>query len=170
MAITFSNAYKEILNTLKEIIHNELKIPVHFDLSFQDRHNQYVNIEPLGFDLVSRFAGSSQREYTATIKYYLKKGNYEKHTHLDYLTDVGERLTRLFNDKSNATSTNDLFQGVLSQFSESTGTFAQNIAYTFHDGRIESIDYQPNRNETEQLENLNIVELTFLAVVTEVYL
>ena len=158
------------MNTLKEIVHNELKIPVHFDMTFQDRHNQYVNIAPLGYDLQSRFAGSSTREYTAILRYYLKKGNYEKHTHLDYLTSIGERLTRLFNDKQNATSTNDLFQGVLSQFSESTGSFAQNIAYTFHDGRIDSIDYQPNKSEAEEIENLNVIELTFLAVVTEVYL
>mgnify|MGYP001366761143 CR=1 FL=1 len=170
MAITFSNAFKEILNTLKEIIHNELKIPIHFDKDFEDRHNQYINILPLGFDVVSRFAGSSQREYSATLKYYLKKGNYEKHTHLDYLTSVGERLTRLFNDNTNPVSSNDLFKGVLSQFSESTGTMAQNIAYTFHDGRIDSIDYQPNLSEKEQLENLNVVELTFTAIVTEVYL
>ena len=46
---------------------------------------------------------------------------------------------------------------------------AQNIAYTFHDGRIDSIDYQPNLTEKEQLENLNVVELTFTAIVTEVY-
>ena len=169
MPITYSNAFKEILDALKEILANEFKLPVHFDRNYKARSNQYFNLIPNSADVASRFSGGSTREYSVQIKYYLAKGNYGKHTHVDYLTDVGERISRLFNDKRNATSTNDLFQGVLAQFSESQGTFASQIAYTFHDGRIEGIEYRPSLSESEEQENLNVVEFEFLAIVTEVF-
>jgi hypothetical protein len=144
MAITYTNAFKEILNTLKEILYNELKIPVHYDKDYQARASQYLNIKPISSDVISRFSGSSTREYEAEIRYYLQKGNPEKHTTLDYMTDVGERIFRLFNDKTNAVSTNDLFKGIMTNFSASIGTFNQQVAYTFQDGRIEGITYQPS--------------------------
>lgn len=170
MAINYQNAFKEILDTLKEIIYNETKLPVRFDKGYKTKGNQYFNIQPVGSDVLSRFNGGSTREYTANIKYYLRKGNYDKHSHIDYLTDIGERITRLFNDKSNATSTSDLFQGVLSQFSESNIAFGNMVAYTFHEGRIESVSYDPSRDDSEELEDLHIVEFEFLAIVTEVFI
>tara|TARA_B100001939_G_C16833160_1_gene569625 strand:- start:247 stop:759 length:513 start_codon:yes stop_codon:yes gene_type:complete len=169
MAINYQNAFKEVINTLAEIITNETKLPCYFDTEFENRNAQYFNLKPIQTSSVSRFSGGATREYEIEIRYYLKKGNYGKVTHLDLLTNVGERITRLFNDKSNATSVNDLFQGVLAQFSQSQDSFADAIAYSFHDGRIESTTYQPDRDESEESSELHIVEFEFLAVVTEVY-
>ena len=76
----------------------------------------------------------------------------------------------MFNDKSNATSVNDLFQGILSQFSQLQSSFESSVAYSFHDGRIETLTYQPDRDESEENTELHIVEFEFLAVVTEVFL
>tara|TARA_Y100000004_G_C8779294_1_gene354253 strand:- start:167 stop:679 length:513 start_codon:yes stop_codon:yes gene_type:complete len=170
LAINYKNAFKKILDTLREILYNETKLKVHFDKGYHNRDTMYFNIMPNTSSVVSRFNGGSTREYSATIKYYLKKGNYDKHSHIDYLTDMGERVTRLFNDKSNATSTSDLFQGILSQFSESDATFGTQVAYTFHEGRIENITYDPSRDDTEELDELHIVEFEFLAIVTEVFI
>jgi len=170
MAINYSNAFKEILGALKEILYNETKLSVHFDRKYKSRATQYFNISPISSTVTSRFSGGSTREYNAEISYYLQKGNYEKHTHLDYLTDMGEKITRLFNDKTNAVSTNDLFQGIISQFSESNQAFGSMVAYTFHDGRIENVDYQPDRNDDEEMEDLNIVKFEFIATVTEVFI
>jgi len=168
MAITYSNAFKEVINTLAEIIRNETKIPVHFDPEYSERATQYFNITPISNTVISRFSGGSTREYNVEIKYFLRKGNYGKHTHIDFLTDIGERITRLFNDKRNASSINELFQGVLSQFVESQGTFAGAIAYSFHDGRIESVNYQPDKDDSEDFDDLHIVDFDFNCVITEV--
>ena len=170
MAINYQNAFKEILDTLREILYNETKLKVYFDKGWKSRATQYFNIVPETSNVLSRFNGGSTREYSANIRYYLKKGNYDKHSHIDYLTDMGERITRLFNDKSNATSTSDLFQGILSQFSESDQTFGSMVAYTFHEGRIENVTYDPSRDDTEESDELHIVEFEFLAIVTEVFI
>ena len=170
MAINYQNAFKEILDTLKEILTNETKLTVYFDKGFKNRNTQYFNIQPINANILSRFNGGTTREYNVAIKYYLKKGNYDKHSHIDYLTDIGERVTRLFNDKANAISTSDWFQGVLSQFSESDSTCGAMIAYTFHEGRIENVSYDPSREDTEESEELHIVEFDFLAIVTEVFI
>lgn len=170
MAINYSNAFKEVINTVSEIIKNETKLPVYFDADYKNRATQYFNIQPISSVTQSRFSGGSTREYEVEIKYYLHKGNYGKNTHIDFLTDIGERITRLFNDKSNASSVNDLFQGILAQFSQAQSTFENSVAYTFHDGRIESLSYQPDRDESEENTELHIVEFEFLAVVTEVFI
>jgi len=170
MAINYQNAFKEILNALKEIIYNETKLPIHFDKDYQARSNQYFNLKPTSANIISRFSGGTTRGYNVNIRYYLQKGNYEKHTHIDYLTDTGEKIQRLFNDKSNAVSTNDLFQGVLSTFADSNAQFGAMVAYTFHDGRIEDVAYDPSRDDTEEVDDLHIVEFEFEAIVTEVFI
>ena len=170
MAINYSNAFKEILNTLAEIIKNETSLQVHFDTTYKGRNTQYFNILPISNSVVSRFSGGSTREYNVEIRYYLKKGNYGKQSHIDFLTDIGERITRLFNDKSNASSVSELFQGILTQFSQMNDAFQSAVAYSFHDGRIESLSYQPDRDESEENPELHIVEFEFLAVVTEVFI
>ena len=170
MAINYHNAFKEVINTLAEIIKNETNLPVHFDANYQNRATQYFNIKPISNSVQSRFSGGSTREYDVEIRYYLRKGNYGKQTHLDFLTEIGERIQRLFNDKSNATSVNDLFQGILLDFSQMNSTFEQSVAYSFHDGRIETLSYQPDRDESEENPELHILEFEFLAVVTEVFI
>ena len=170
MAINYQNAFKEILNTLKEILYNETKLPIHFDKGYKGRANQYFNITPTSANIISRFSGGTTRGYSVNIRYYLQKGNYEKHTHIDYLTDTGEKIQRLFNEKSKAVSTNDLFQGVLSTFVDSNVQFGAMVAYTFHDGRIEDVTYDPSRDDEEESEDLHIVEFEFEAIVTEVFI
>ena len=170
MAINYTNAFKSILDALKEILVNELNYPVFFDKDYEARSSQYFNLQPVSSSIESRFSGGSTREYTVQIKYYLRKGNYEKHTHIDYLTDTGERIARLFNDKSNADSTNALFQGIIAQFVDSNVAFGALVAYTFHDGRIQDISYQPSRSDKEERSELHIVEFEFLAIVTEVFI
>jgi hypothetical protein len=170
MAINYSNAFKEILDALKEILYNETKLKVHHDKDYEARASQYFNITPVSSNVVSRFSGGSTREYNVDIRFYLQKGNYDKHTHIDYLTDTGEKITRLFNDKNNPTSTNELFQGIISQFSESNIAFGSLVAYTFHDGRIENVNYQPDRSDVEEKSDLHIIDFEFIGIVTEVYL
>lgn len=170
MAINYHNAFKEVMNTVAEIIRNETKLPVHFDPNYQNKATQYFNIKPIASNVASRFSGGSTREYEIEIRYYLRKGNYGKLTHLDFMTDIGERIQRLFNDKSNASSVNDLFQGIITQFSQLQSTFEQSVAYSFHDGRIETLTYQPDRDESEEISELHILEFEFLAVVTEVFI
>ena len=169
MPINYTNAFKAILDALKEILYNEFKLRVFFDKDFKSRATQYFNLTPVSSDIVSRFSGGSTREYNVNIRYYLQKGNYDKHTHIDYLTDTGERVARLFNDKRNPTSTNELFQGIISQFSESNEAFGDMVAYTFHDGRIENIAYQPDRQDNEEKSDLHIIDLDFIGIVTEVF-
>jgi len=169
MAINYTNAFKAILDALQEILYNEFKLRVHYDKDYEARASQYFNLTPVSSDIVSRFSGGSTREYRVGLRYYLQKGNYGKHTHIDYLTDTGERVARLFNDKRNATATSELFQGIISQFSESDESFGAMVAYTFHDGRIEDISYQPNRSESEDKSDLHIVEFEFIGIVTEVF-
>ena len=44
------------------------------------------------------------------------------------------------------------------------------VAYTFHDGRIEDVAYDPSRDDTEEVDDLHIVEFEFEAIVTEVFI
>ena len=169
MAINYSNAFKAILDALKEILYNETKLQVHFDKDYEAKASQYFNMKPVSSNVVTRFSGGSTREYSVQIRYYLRKGNYDKHTHIDYLTDTGERIARLFNDKTNPTSSSELFQGIIAQFSESDEAFGTMVAYTFHDCRIQDIDYDPSRSDIEEQADLHIIEFEFLAIVTEVY-
>ena len=55
MAINYHNAFKEVINTLAEIIKNETKLPVHFDSNYKNRGTQYFNIKPVQNSVVSRF-------------------------------------------------------------------------------------------------------------------
>ena len=150
MAITFTNKFKLIMDTIKEILTDETNLPVYTDPDFKTRATQFFNLTPITSNSLNRYNIGENREYAIQIRYYLKKGAYEKHRVLDYTMAMGERIIRLFNNTKNSTYT------ALS----SVG---------FDDGLIETVDYQPDRTPEEDDEELNIVEFTFVGRVTESY-
>lgn len=148
MAITYTNYFKTVLEALRDVIQSETNLPVYADPDFETRATQYFNLTPISSSLLNQYNTGENREYEVEIRYYLRRGAYEKHKVLDYTTAMAERIIRLFNKKDNA-------------------GFTTLTSSDFNEGVIQSVNYQPDRTPEEEDEEINIVEFTFVGRVTE---
>ena len=105
MAIIFKPNHRRVVDALTDIIQTEYQgTPVLFEepSKFLHRSPQFFSIIPGDATLLQNYSGGSLREYQVAIRYYLRKPrliNYRTSI-FDYMTDRGERLTRLINNNT----------------------------------------------------------------------
>ena len=103
------------------------------------------------------------------IRYYLRKPRLDnfKSNIFDFISNIGERLIRLVNNNNKYEDSRQSFSEMTDSFQTTTDAFGSIITYRWHNGRIETIDYDPNRSDREDKRDLQIFEANFLCNVQE---
>ena len=172
MAIIFKPNHRRVVDALTDIIQTEYQgTPVLFEepSRFLHRSPQFFSIIPGDATLLQNYSGGSLREYQVAIRYYLRKPrliNYRTSI-FDYMTDRGERLTRLINNNTKYEDSINSFGEIESTFGTLADAFSSIVTYRWHNGRITGIDYDPARSESEEKRDLQIFEANFLCNVME---
>ncbi|QDP55040.1 MAG: hypothetical protein Tp1111SUR768151_9 [Prokaryotic dsDNA virus sp.] len=172
MAIVFKPNHRRVIDALTDIIQTEYAgTPILFEEPerFRNRSPQFFSIIPGNATLLQNYAGGSLREYQVLIRYYLRKPrlrNYRTNI-FDYMSDRGERLTRLINNNTKYEDENNTFSELDLSFGTLADVFSSIVTYRWHNGRVESIDYDPVRTDAEDKRDLQIFEANFICNVME---
>ena len=172
MAIVFKPNHRRVIDALTDILQTEyVGTPVLFEdpQRFRNRSPQFFSVIPGDATLLESYAGGSLREYQVLIRYYLRKPrliNYRTSI-FDYLSDKGERLTRLINNNTKYEDENNTFSELDLPFGTLADVFSSIVTYRWHNARIAEIDYNPTRSESEDKRDLQIFEANFLCNVME---
>ncbi len=147
--ITFTNTFKDnVLDSLNGLIRNEFTdIQVTYNKDFNIKGTQFFQILPASDELEENRVSSEIRRYSVIIRYIRRMpGDFEKHSHLDPITMVTERVKRLIRNNTNYTA---------------SGT------YKWHDGILESVDYQVELDDVSP--DFVLVDMNFACMVEEVF-
>ena len=172
MAIVFKPNHKRVIDALTDIMQTEYAgTPILFEdpENFKSRSPQFFSLIPGDATLLQNYSGGSLREYQVAIRYYLRKPrliNYRTSI-FDYMSDRGERLTRLINNNTKYEDENNSFAELDLSFGTLADVFSSIVTYRWHNGRIESIDYSPSRSDSENKRDLQIFEANFICNVME---
>ena len=172
MAIVFKPNHKRVIDALTDIMQTEYAgTPILFEdpENFRSRSPQFFSLIPGDATLLQNYSGGSLREYQVAIRYYLRKPrsiNYRTSI-FDYMSDRGERLTRLINNNTKYEDENNSFAELDLSFGTLADVFSSIVTYRWHNGRIESIDYSPSRSDSENKRDLQIFEANFICNVME---
>tara|TARA_R100000734_G_scaffold10322_1_gene7749 strand:- start:3659 stop:4183 length:525 start_codon:yes stop_codon:yes gene_type:complete len=172
MAIVFKPNHKRVIDALTDIMQTEYAgTPILFENpeNFRSRSPQFFSLIPGDATLLQNYSGGSLREYQVAIRYYLRKPrliNYRTSI-FDYMSDRGERLTRLINNNTKYEDENNSFAELDLPFGTLADVFSSIVTYRWHNGRIESIDYSPSRSDSENKRDLQIFEANFICNVME---
>jgi len=149
MATSYLQTYKEIQDKLASIIRNEFRgYSVYFDENYINRKPSYFNITKIKDDLISNLVPQVQfRNYGFRIKYYLRQPQYSKDLTLNALFRVGDRINQLIYNNSNV------------KFFTSSGDDAKNYYYT--DAQFLNYTVQPDRDESENITELQMAQFDF---------
>ena len=139
-ADSFQNTlYDNVMVSLQDLMRNEFNIPV-ID---EHRGNQSFVLNPTEDTLIEHFASGQSRSYVINIIYTLIRGGGFKRVK-ENLISTAENVKRLIHNNAH---------------------YSPSGVYKYHDGRIESIEYEQDE------ENLDIfrANMSFNCTVTEVY-
>ena len=138
MAISYTNVIKtNVLDSLEKILEDEFNLPV----GYKNIGNESISIMPQSDDLVELISNGQVRSYSILISYEMNKGG-EFENNMDHLSKRAERCKRIIHNNT---------------------AYAPSSSYKFHDGRIESIEYEQDPDSPEILR----ANMTFNCIVTE---
>ena len=172
MAITFKPNHRRMLDALTDIISSEfVGTPIYYEdpERFKSRSAQFFSLIPGDSSMLQAYSGGSLREYQVFIRYYLRKprlDNYRTNV-FDFMADRGERLIRLINNKTKYEDSINSFAELDFNFGVLADAFSSIVTYRWHNGRIDSIDYDPSRSDRENKRDLQIFEADFICNVME---
>ena len=172
MAITFKPNHRRMLDALTDIISSEfVGTPIYYEdpERFKSRSAQFFSLIPGDSSMLQAYSGGSLREYQVFIRYYLRKprlDNYRTNV-FDFMADRGERLIRLLNNNTKYEDSINSFSEIDFNFNVLADVFSSIVTYRWHNGRIDSIDYDPSRSDRENKRDLQIFEADFLCNVME---
>ena len=141
MAITFSQVFKSnVLDSLITILNGEFnKLPIFHDVNFKTRGSFFLRMIPISESLEETTVQDQIRNYTVLLKIYRKTpGAVTKRNNYTQLVNYVDRIKRLISNNS---------------------TFKPSDVYKWHEGRISSVNYQPDLEEEE--EGYQVTDLTF---------
>lgn len=101
MVVAFQNNYKLILDKLKSVLRTEFKnmLPVYVGADNTDAGSQYLRLEPIRSDLLSRTASSETREHTVELYLYYAEPNVNERS-LDQVLRITSRIEALLHDNA----------------------------------------------------------------------
>ena len=172
MAITFKPNHRRMLDALTDIISSEfVGTPIYYEdpERFKSRSAQFFSLIPGDSSMLQAYSGGSLREYQVFIRYYLRKprlDNYRTNV-FDFMADRGERLIMLINNKTKYEDSINSFAELDFNFGVLADAFSSIVTYRWHNGRIDSIDYDPSRSDRENKRDLQIFEADFICNVME---
>ena len=138
MAISYTNVIKtNVLDSLEKILEDEFNLPV----GYKNTGNESISIMPQSDDLIELISNGQVRSYSILISYEMNKGG-EFENNMDHLSKRAERCKRLIHNNT---------------------AYSPSSSYKFHDGRIESIEYEQDPDSHEILR----ANITFNCTVTE---
>ena len=172
MAITFKPNHRRMLDALTDNISSEfVGTPIYYEdpERFKSRSAQFFSLIPGDSSMLQAYSGGSLREYQVFIRYYLRKprlDNYRTNV-FDFMADRGERLIRLLNNNTKYEDSINSFSEIDFNFNVLADVFSSIVTYRWHNGRIDSIDYDPSRSDRENKRDLQIFEADFICNVME---
>ena len=172
MAITFKPNHRRMLDALTDIISSEfVGTPIYYEdpERFKSRSAQFFSLIPGDSSMLQAYSGGALREYQVFIRYYLRKprlDNYRTNV-FDFMADRGERLIRLLNNNTKYEDSINSFSEIDFNFNVLADVFSSIVTYRWHNGRIDSIDYDPSRSDRENKRDLQIFEADFICNVME---
>ena len=172
MPITYKPNHRRMLDALTDIISTEfVGTPVYYEdpERFKSRSAQFFSLIPGDSSMLQAYSGGSLREYQVFIRYYLRKprlDNYRTNV-FDFMADRGERLIRLMNNNTKYEDSINSFSEIDFNFGVLADEFSSIVTYRWHNGRIDSIDYDPSRSAREDKRDLQIFEADFTCNVME---
>tara|TARA_R110002020_G_scaffold155722_1_gene336978 strand:- start:14951 stop:15382 length:432 start_codon:yes stop_codon:yes gene_type:complete len=137
MAIAYENVINDrVVNSLYGLIADEFSIPIYFN---GHEGNQSFLITPDDDTLIEYAANSQTRTYALSISYQLlSPGDYNKNV-IKQVTEVTERLKRLLFNNS---------------------AYSPSDSYKWHDGRVQSISYLRNEDDSSMVSSNTNFECT----------
>ena len=172
MAIVFNSNHRKVVDALQDLVAAEFSgTPVLYENpeTFRPRSAQFFSLIPGESRVLERYAGGSLREYEIFIRYYLRKPRLDnfKSNLFDFISNIGERLIRLVNNNNKYEDSRQSFSELTDTFQTITDPFVSITTYRWHNGRIETINYDPSRSDRENKRDLQIFEANFLCNVQE---
>jgi len=162
--VIYLNKFKKDTTALRKLLVDETKLPVHYDVDgYHYRGNNFFNIKPLNTALLEVLSSASLREYACNMRFYFRRAGLKKHTHMDQLFEMAERVQRLFLNNPQPEDTEIEFNNFYTRFNHSPEYWNLIGPYQMHNLKINNVDYEPSRDDSEAVPNLHIVEfdLTF---------
>ena len=146
----FVNTFQLVQDKLESIIRTEFQgYSVFFDDEYMNRKNKYFNITKGGDTIVTNLIPSAQiRNYTLEVKYYSKKTNLNDQHNTQEKFKIGDRLSQLIKNNQN-----------VSFHSFSVDESTRNL--NFIDGVFSNYNPDPDRDESEEINDLDIVSFLY---------
>ena len=141
MAITFTEVFRSnVLDSLTTLLNSEFnKLPIFFDKDFKPRGSFFFRIIPNSESLEEPTITDQLRNYNVLVKLYRKTpGSVTKKNNYTQLVNYVDRIKRLIANNSN---------------------YRPSSVYKWHDGRISSVNYQPDLEDSEV--GYQVTDITF---------
>lgn len=104
--LSYTNNFKNILNKLRDVLRTEFKgsLPVYVGHGNRELGSQYLQLNPIGSDLVEKMIHGELREYTIEMYYYFSEPNVNKSA-LDQVLLMVSRIEALISNNHTMTLT-----------------------------------------------------------------
>ena len=145
MAITFTEVFRSnVLDPLIKLLNSEFnKLPVYHDIDFKPRGSFFIRIIPTSDSLEEPTVNDQSRNYNVLVKLYRRTpGPMTKRNNYTQLVNYVDRIKRMIANNSNHRPSD---------------------VYKWHDGRISTVNYQPDLEEGE--EGYQVTDVTFQCAV-----
>ena len=146
----FVNTFQLVQDKLESIVRTEFQgYSVFFDDEYMNRKNKYFNIKKGGDTLVTNLIPSAQiRNYSFEIKFYSKKTNLNDQHNTQEKFRIGDRLSQLIKNNQNVD---------FHSFSVDGSTRNLN----FIDGVFSNYDSNPDREDSEDIDDLDVLSFDY---------
>ena len=139
--ITYSNITDRVIDGMSDILNTEFPgSQINFD---KIRPNSFL-ITPEEDNLIELTSFGQRREYVATITYELKIGGQDNRNGIKAISNVAERIKRLFAPDNNS-------------------SYSPSGSYKWHNGRVISVEYERGEDNPEIMRAL----ITFACEILE---
>lgn len=147
LPMSYTTKLKNNMDQLIKVINEAgLPAPIYWDFENGKGKNEFISIDILPSDLVSRLSGAVARTYPFQINYYMVLHGDNKLKILDALSRRIDKLERTLNNNNHRTE---------------SGT------YYWHDGDVLDMDLDSPLEEFEDVNNLHVGRLTYQVTTTE---
>ena len=135
------------MDQLMKVIHEaDLPSAIYWDFETGKGNNEFISIDVLPSDLVSRLSGAVVRTYPFQINYYMTLAGDSKLKVLDMLGRRIDKLERTLNNNSDRTVAGN---------------------YYWHGGEVLDMELDAELEEFEDTNNLHVSRLTYQVITME---
>jgi len=163
----YQNYWKKATTAIRKLVTEETKMPVYYDKEYTFRRNTFFNVKPIDVTTLENMGSARLRQYLMEMRYYYRREGYRKHTVLDPIHEMAERVQRLFYNNPQPENEEVEFSTYYTPFSHSVDYWNLISKYQYHNGFVDEVVYDPARTPSEDVPALHIVEFIIRVNVLE---